>query len=304
MSDKISGVLPALITPFTERGDLDEKKLREFVRFLTPRVHGLYPCGSYGSGPLMTEAERRRAAEIVVEEVDGRIPIVLHAGTPDTPSTIRLAKHAESLGVAAIACLTPYYYLHGFRNVAEHFRRIMEEVSTPIYLYHNPKYTNLNNLTPDHIAELADMGLAGLKDSSANIAFFYDCAAKVDCTKFTLLVGSQTVLLPAMVGGGHGCVSGLSNLLPGLVNGILELAQRGEYSSALELQRKANALRKLTGKGIPVPFYHAALRMRGIDLGVPRSPHLPYNEADVNRIKAPLEEALRLEESLCCLTRI
>ena len=298
MTVEIRGVLPALITPFDERGDLDERRLRRFLKFLIPKVHGLYPCGSYGSGPLMTEAERRRVAEIVVEEVAGRIPVVLHVGTPDTPSTLRLAKHAEGIGVAAVACLTPYYYLHGFANVKEHFKRIIDEVSTPVFLYHNPKYTNLTSLTPDQIAELADMGLGGLKDSSASISFFYDCAAKVTRDRFTLLVGSQTVLLPAIVGGGHGCVSGLSNLFPGLVNRILELTQAGDYSSALELQRKANALRKLTGDGIPVPFYHAALKIRGVDLGFPRGPHLAYNEADANRIVAPLEEALRLEESL------
>lgn len=298
MTTPIRGVLPALITPFDERGKLDESRLRSFLRFLIPRVHGLYPCGSYGSGPLMTEAERQRVAEIVMDEVAGRVPVVLHVGTPDTPSTLRLAKHAEAIGVTAIACLTPYYYLHSFRNVAEHFKRILGEVSVPTFLYHNPKYTNLTSLTPDRIAELAELGLSGLKDSSANISFFYDCAARVDPGRFTLLIGSQTVLLPAILGGGHGCVSGLSNLLPGLVNQILELARTGRHGPALELQRKANALRKLTGEGIPVPFYHAALRLRGVDLGVPRGPHLCYSQADVERITVPIEEAIRLEESL------
>lgn len=115
---------------------------------------------------------------------------------------------------------------------------------------------------------------------------------------FTFLIGSQTVLLPALVGGGHGCVSGLSNLFPQLVNRIYEHAVAGQHKEALELQRKANRLRKLTGSGIPVPFYHAALRFRGLDIGVPLSPHLPYSKEDEARIAGPIKEAIALEESL------
>jgi dihydrodipicolinate synthase/N-acetylneuraminate lyase len=298
MGALVKGVLPALITPFDEEGRVDEKKLRTFLRFLVPQVHGLYPCGSYGSGPLMGDDERMRVAEIVMEETSGKIPIVLHVGTPDTKRTIKIARHAEKLGVTAVACLTPYYYLHGHANIFEHFRHILEAVSVPVFLYHNPKYTNYTSFNPERLAELADIGLAGLKDSSANIGFFYDCTAKVKKPDFTFLIGSQTVLLPALVGGGHGCVSGLSNLFPRLVNRIFHFADTGNYAKALELQRAANELRKLTGEGIPVPFYHAALKYRGIDIGLPRSPHLPYSKARVEEIVGPMKEAIKLEESL------
>jgi 4-hydroxy-tetrahydrodipicolinate synthase len=297
MGTLVKGVMPALITPFDSEGNVDEKKLRAFLKFLIPQVHGLYPCGSYGSGPLMDDAERMQVAEIVMEETAGKIPVILHVGTPDTKQTIRLAKHAEGLGVTAIACLTPYYYLHKHENVIEHFKRIIGEVSTPVFLYHNPKYTNYTTFTPEILNQLAEMGLAGLKDSSASIGFFYDCIAKVDKKDFTFLIGSQTVLLPALVGGGSGCVSGLSNLFPRLVNQIFQYADSGKYDKALELQRKANDLRKLTGEGIPVPFYHAALKYRGIDIGYPRCPHLSYSQARYESLAEPIAEAIKLEES-------
>ncbi len=295
---KIEGVFPALITPFREDGEVAEDKLRALLRFLLPHIQGLYPCGSYGSGPLMTAEQRMRVAEIVMEEVDGSVPVILHVGAPDTASTIKLAQHAEKLGVAAIACLTPYYYLHGFANIREHFRRVVDSVTLRVFVYHNPKYTNFESFTPEQLAELAQIGVSGLKDSSANIGFFYNCVSAVDNSEFTFLIGSQTVLLPALVGGGHGCVSGLSNLFPVLVNRIFEFAKAGDYDGALTLQRKANTLRKLTGSGIPVPFYHAALKYRGIDIGVPLSPHLPYSNADEERISEPIKEAIELEKSL------
>ena len=292
------GVLPALITPFTLDGEVDVAKMRTFLKFLVPQVHGLFACGSYGSGPLMNVAQRKLAAEIVVQEVAGRIPVLLHVGAADTQTTIDLAKQGESVGASAIACLTPYYYLHDFKTVAEHFRRVIAAVSIPVFCYHNPKYTNFGSFTPAQLAELAEMGLAGLKDSSANITFFYDSVSAVKKPDFCFLVGSQTLLLPAMLGGGHGCVSGLSNLFPRLVNKIYESVLKGDVATALEYQRKVNTLRKMTGEGIPVPFYHLALKLRGIDIGVPKAPHLPLSATDEERIRQPILDAMKLEESL------
>lgn len=297
MNRKIKGVLPALITPFTKDGEIDEEKLRKFLRFLIPQVHGLYPCGSYGSGPLMPVSQRKLVAEIVTEEVSGKIPVIMHVGCTDTKRTIELAKHAASSGVTAVACLTPYYYLHNFNTILEHFKKVVDSVDIPVILYHNPKYTNFLSFTSSQLSELSKIGLSGLKDSSANITFFYDCVANVKNPDFIFLVGSQTVLLPALLGGGDGCVSGLSNLFPRLVNQIYENVIKGENTKALEVQQKANVLRKITGQGIPVPFYHAALKFRGIDIGFPKEPHIPFTREDEERIKKPILEAIKLEES-------
>ena len=274
------GTIPALITPFDGDGNVDAPKFRRFLDWLVPQVSALYVGGSYGSGPIMTVDQRKLAIEIVVENVAGRIPVVLHAGDPDTYTTIELARHAEGLNVSAVASLTPYYYLHGSDEVDAHFLRLIDAVSTPVYLYNNPKYTNYC-VTAEQVARLAEQGLAGIKDSSANIQLFYGLvAATSGIDGFHVLVGSQTILLPALVGGGRGCISGLSNLYPKVVNGIFEAAEKGDFEAALNLQREANKLRQLTGAGIPVPFYHTALRYRGIDIGVPKRPLLPKSEAE------------------------
>ncbi len=290
----IKGILPALITPFTSEGEIDRQKLRAFLKFLVPQVDGLYVCGSYGSGPLMSSSQRMRIAEIVTEEVGGSIPVIMHVGTADTRSTLELAKHAESLKVDAIACLTPYYYLHNPSIILAHFRRVIEAVDIPVFLYNNPKYTNYC-ITAEQIAQLAEWGLGGLKDSSANIGLFYECINSVKNPDFIFLIGSQTLLLPALVGGGHGCVSGLSNLFPKLVKSIFQKVKEGDLISARHFQRKANELRKLTGSGIPIPFYHVALKHRGIDIGVPKAPLMPLSGEEVERIVKALEKYSDLE---------
>lgn len=269
------GAMPALITPFDADGQVDEAKFRTFLDWLVPQVSGLYVAGSYGSGPIMTVEQRKQVTQIVMESVEGRIPVVVHVGDPDTLTSLDLARHAEGLKVSAIASLTPYYYLHGRPEIDGHFLKLIDAVSTPVYLYNNPKYTNFC-VTADQVVWLAERGLAGLKDSSASIQLFYDLVAATTGFKdFQVLVGSQTILLPALVGGGKGCVSGLSNLYPKVVNGIFEAAEAGDFDKALKVQREANQLRKLTGSGIPVSFYHSALKYRGIDIGLPKIPLLP-----------------------------
>ncbi len=278
------GTMPALITPFDSDGMVDEAKFRTFLDWLVPQVSGLYVAGSYGSGPIMTVSQRKQVAEIVLDAVAGRVPVVLHVGDPDTYTTIELARHAESLDASGVASLTPYYYLHGRDEIDHHFLSLIDAVSTPVYLYNNPKYTNYC-VTPDQIARLGEKGLAGIKDSSANIQLFYSLvAATRDFADFQVIVGSQTILLPALVGGGRGCVSGLSNLYPKVVNQIFEAAEAGDFDRALGIQREANELRQLTGSGIPVSFYHSALRYRGIDIGVPKAPLMPKTRDEEARI--------------------
>lgn len=288
MAKEVRGVIPAVITPFTADGEVDEQKLRKHVEYLVPKTHGLFICGSYGCAPLMSDAERRRTAEVIVEQVNGRVPVIVQIGTPDTASTIALAKHAKEIGADVVAAVEPYYYIHTADAIFKHYGAIIDAVDLPVYIYNNPRYSNFNVSTAQ-LVKLAEMGLAGIKDSSHNIALFYDFVGNVTKSGFTFLIGSQTHLLPAVVIGAHGCVSGLSNAFPELIVAIYEAAMHNDYAAAATLQKKANALRKLTGEGIPIPFYHAVLPMRGIDLGSPHAPFLPISEARVAEIRQQLE---------------
>ncbi len=287
---KFSGIYPAVITPFTPEGEVDEAKLRAYIEYLIKEVDGLFVCGSYGSGPLMTMEQRKRVAEVTMEVARGKVPVILHVGCPDTASTLELAKHAEAHGVDAVAAVTPFYYKHIKSVIVEHYKALINAVKIPVIAYNNPKYSNFS-ISGDLLAELADLGLQGVKDSSADIALFYEYMAKVTRPDFLFLIGSQTHLVPAVVGGAHGCVSGLSNAFPRFIKEIYQECVAGNFAKAVALQKKANMLRTVTGEGIPVPFYHAALPMVGIDVGVPKKPFLPLPEAEVERIRKALAEA-------------
>src|SRR5436305_520632 len=107
----ITGVIPAMVTPFDENEELDEGRLRAVIRFLIGRkVEGLYITGSTGESFLMSPEERKRVVEVTVDEVKGRIPVMAHIGAISTHLSIDLAQHAEKAGVDAISSVPPFYW--------------------------------------------------------------------------------------------------------------------------------------------------------------------------------------------------
>jgi len=286
---KFSGVYPAVITPFDEKGEVAVEKLANYIDYLSGKVDGLFVGGSYGSGPIMTLAQRKTLCEVTVKTCNHRIPVIMHIGCTNLNDTIELAQHAEAAGADAIAAVTPFYYRHTPNVIKQYYKDLIASVSLPVIAYNNPKYSNFC-ITGDFLAELADVGLQGVKDSSADISLFYDFMAKVKKDDFLFLIGSQTHLLPAVVGGAHGCVSGLSNAFPAFIKDIYNKCKEGKFAEARDLQLKANLLRSVTGSGIPVPFYHAVLPMLGVDIGVPKRPFLSLPQEEVDRIRKALTE--------------
>lgn len=205
---KFSGVYPAVITPFDAEGEVDVAKLENYINYLCDKVDGLFVGGSYGSGPIMTVAQRKTLAEVTIKTCAGRVPVIMHIGTTNLADTIELAQHAEKAGADALAAVTPFYYRHTPNVIKQYYADLINSVDLPVIAYNNPKYSNFC-ISGDFLAELADIGLQGIKDSSADISLFYDFMAKVDKEGFLFLIGSQTHLLPAVAGGAHGCVSGL-----------------------------------------------------------------------------------------------
>jgi hypothetical protein len=107
---KFSGVIPPVITAFDKEGRFDESAQRDIIKFLKSKVNGFYPVGTYGSGPLMDVEERKKVAEVIVDEVNGDVPVMIHIGSASTAQAVDLARHAESIGADAVGAIPPYYY--------------------------------------------------------------------------------------------------------------------------------------------------------------------------------------------------
>lgn len=277
---ELKGIIPPMTTPFTERGEVYEEGLSRLVEFQVAKgSHGLFICGTYGSGPIMTLEERKRVHEIVVDQAKGRIAVVAHVGTTSTQQSVELAQHAESVGIEYVASVPPYYFHHDDRAVVEYFRALVRAVRVPVYVYNNPKVTPVN-VTPKLLRNLVEVGVKGIKDSGFSfIDFTHLVLALEDRPDFRFIVGTEGIALPAFMAGARGCVSGLANAFPEIMVELWNLFQAGKYEEAAKLQLKVNRARQI----LHIPSStnaacYAALNARGVDVGIPKAPVLPVEK--------------------------
>jgi len=290
MATEFIGIIPPLMTPFTEAGEIYERGLRTLVDFVVPHVQGLYPCGTYGSGPMMSAGERKRVAEIVLDQVKGRIPVMVHVGTPDTMTTIELAMHAEGAGAQAVGAITPYYNSYDEDAIFVHFQRLIHAVSIPVFLYNNPK-TSGNAVTNGVLLRLVREGLAGVKDSTFDIVNYYHMRLALrDFPDMNLIIGTEAILVAAFDAGARAAIAGLANVYPELLERLHSVYLGGDRHQAMELQKTVVRVRQICKTGPTVPVMHAILRMRGVDAGHPRLPFTWISEGAERKVAASLGE--------------
>lgn len=293
MTRELFGIIPPLTTPFTPEGDVYEAGLRRLVDFQAAGgSHGLFICGTYGSGPIMTIEERQRVHEIVVDQNRGRMTIVAHVGTTSTTQSIELAQHAELTGADYIASISPYYHRHGERAVVQYFRDLVGAVDLPVYVYNNPKASGVE-ITPSFLRHLAEVGVQGIKDSAFSYITFahFVLALEEAYPDFRFIVGTEGIALPAFMAGARGCVSGLANVFPELMVALWDAFEAGNYEKASALQMRVVKARK----HLHIPdstnaACYTVLRARGVDAGIPKRPILPVADDKARAMLEAFEE--------------
>jgi N-acetylneuraminate lyase len=285
-----SGVIPALLTPFSNQDLVDTAALCELTEYLLGcGMNGLYLCGSTGEGLLMTEEERCLVVDTVLEQVRGRAPVIVHVGAPATTVSERLACHAAQAGADAVASVPPFYYAVGRTEIEAHYRRIAQAAGLPLYLYNIPSATQVS-LEATLICDLAREGVArGLKYTSYDQLTFREILESCG-EAINVFAGPDEMLLPFLLMGAHGGIGTTYNLMPELfvelyaawATGDLQRAQQAQY----QIDRVILVIRKF---GV-VPAVKAAMRLRGIDCGHPRAPLLPLAAEQVERLAYELEQ--------------
>ncbi len=293
MTKELTGIIPPLTTPFTAAGDVYEAGLRDLVEFqIAGGSHGLFICGTYGSGPIMTLEERKQVHELVIDQAKGRIAVVAHVGTASTAQSVELAKHAEAAGADYVASISPFYHRHDERTIVEFFRELVAAVDIPVYVYNNPKASGVE-IAPSFLRRLADVGVQGIKDSGFGYIEFAHFVLEMadDYPDFRLIVGTEGIALPAFMAGAKGCVSGLANAFPELMVELWDAFVAGDYEKAAPLQMRVIKARKL----LHIPSStnaacYAVLHARGVDVGVPKRPILPVTDDKAAQMLAAFEE--------------
>jgi len=290
-STGLAGVGTALITPFQQGGAVDEAALRALVDWqLAEGVHFLVPCGSTGEAATLTPEEHRRVVEVVVEQVDGRVPVVAGAGSNDTRKAIATSRDMAAVGATHLLHTSPMYSKPPQRGIEAHFRAIAEAVDLPIVVYNVPGRTASNVEAKTTLALAEVPSIVAVKEASGNLAQITDILmARPE--GFAVLSGDDELTLNVMVGGGEGVVSVVSNAAPRPLVELVEAAARGDFATARERHAALLPLmRAAFSESNPIPI-KAAMSMLGRCENVLRLPLVPLADAHVAGLRSALERA-------------
>lgn len=237
-----TGVGTALVTPFRQDGSLDEQGVRRLARRqIDAGIHFLSPCGTTGEAPTLSADEKVRVVELVVEEADGRVPVLAGAGGYDTREVIHLMRRMEKAGAGGFLSVTPYYNKPTQEGLLQHYTALSESTPLPIVVYNVPGRTGVN-VEPSTLVRLAGLGnVVAAKEATGNVTQMAEICVSVP-EDFVVLSGDDVLTLPLMAIGGHGVISVASNEAPGEMVRMVELAEQGDFGGARRVHARLHAL--------------------------------------------------------------
>jgi len=275
MSKALAGAMTALITPFTERGDVDVAALQALVRWqIDSGIHGLVPCGTTGEGATLQSDEALQVIAAVVEAAEGRVPVVAGCGSNDTRRAVEAARAAVRAGADALLVVSPYYNKPNRSGMRTHFRAVTEAGEGNVVVYNVPGRTG-QNLGADGILELAEIpGVVGVKEASANLE---QIAAVIAGRPhgFAVLSGDDALALPTVALGAEGLISVVANEAPRETASLIDSARAGNLARAREIHYRLLPLMRanfLESNPVPVKTAMALLNRCRPELRAPLGP--------------------------------
>jgi 4-hydroxy-tetrahydrodipicolinate synthase len=269
---KPQGILPALVTPFTDDGrEVDEERLRALVRHCVELgVHGVVPCGTTGEFVNLTAEEKKQVIRIVVDEVNDKVKVVAGTGASGTREALEMTRYAKDAGADAALIVTPYYLKPADRGIYEHYETLASQVELPIILYNIPQCTGLP-LPWQMVEDLAQIpNIVGIKDSSGQLSFILAVLEKVR-DKINVICGHDEVVVAALAAGCSGAILASANVIPDVWAQIHNHLKNGELQEARELQYKVQKIARIIA-GSGAVGTKAALNMMKIKVGPVRQP--------------------------------
>lgn len=260
-----SGIITAMVTPFDQEQKIDIQATRNLVnRLILSKVAGLFILGTNGEFHVLSREEKVEFASLVINETNKRVPIFVGTGGNSTAEVISLSKEMEKLGADALSVITPYFLSLTEDELYHHYKKIAESVSTPILLYNIPKNTGIH-LSPPLVARLAKVdNIVGIKDSSGDIENIKNYISVTKEEAFSVLSGSDSLILKALDEGATGAIAATANLLTYIDVSIYKHWQKGERQEAEEAQQSLEELRRVLKLGSTPSILKKAMELAQI----------------------------------------
>ncbi|MBB6479978.1 dihydrodipicolinate synthase family protein [Spirochaeta isovalerica] len=286
--NEIKGVIPALVTTFDMDENFDEKRMRALVDHLIGKgVDGLYLTGSTGEGFLMTPQERMKVVEVVVDQVNGRIPLIAHVGAIGTKISIDLAKQAASAGVDAISSVPPFYWKFGADDVFNYYKDITGSTDLPMIVY-NIALAGLVGF--EQVKRFSTIeGVAGVKYTATSHFEVMRMKEEIG-NDFLVYSGCDEMAMSGLSFGADGLIGSFYNLMPELFIAINKAMAERDLKTAEEKQRIANIIIMHATQKNYVAIMKRALSWMGVDGGYCRRPFSNFGASE----EAVLKDEFRL----------
>lgn len=283
------GAMTAIVTPF-KKGKVDEKALQELIEFqIKAGIKGIVPCGTTGESATLAFEEHKRVVEITVSTVNKRAFVIAGAGSNNTEEALELTKFAKNIGADGALLITPYYNRPTPRGLFLHYEKIAKGVDIPIVIYNVPTRTG-TNILPQTLCELAKIpNIAGVKEATGDMKQASEIV-RLCGDRFDLISGDDFTILPFLSVGGCGVISVVSNIVPKLVNQLVEEFSRGNILKAKELHYKLFPIaRALFLETNPIPV-KTALSMMGMITSELRLPLCAMTDENLDALKVVLKK--------------
>ncbi len=262
-----------MLTPLTKEQTVNVAVIRQLTNHLIESgVHGIFALGTNGEFHLFNTEEKVKIAQTIIDEANGKVPVIIGAGGNSTEEVIELSKHMEQIGADALSIITPYFVAPTQEEVIVHFEKIAEATSLPVLLYNIPSKTGMS-LEAETVARLAKVpNIKGIKDSSGN---FDNIQRYIDVTKeedFSVFAGTDSLILQTLLAGGAGAVAATANMIPDIVVSIYNNWLDGNIEQAQRAQEKLQPLRDTFKYGTLPAALKKAVELSGIPVGPPKLP--------------------------------
>jgi 2-dehydro-3-deoxy-D-pentonate aldolase len=289
---KIHGIIPPVATPMQANEDLDIPRLKWFIDHLIGcGVHGIFVLGTNSEFYAMDEREKQEVIATAVAHVKKRVPVYAGTGAETTREVIRLSKMAEKEGADGLSIITPYFVNPTQQEIYNHYRRIAESTSLPVILYNNPATCGGVKIEVDTVARLAEISnILAIKDSSGDLQNTVEYIRFVP-DRFSVLMGRDTLIYPALEMGAKGAVPASGNFAPKLLVEIYETFVKGDKAASKAAQLRLNPARLSLMLGTQPSGVKAALELLGTPIGPCRSPVGPISAEKKEKMREALKQS-------------
>lgn len=276
----MKGIFTALLCSFDEQGNVNEKGLREIVRYNIDeqKVDGLYVNGSTGENFLITTEAKKRIFEIVKDEAGNQVKLIAQVGSLNLDEAVDLAKFATALNYDAISAVTPFYYKFDFEEIKDYYETLVDSVDNNLIIYSIPALTGVNMSLDQFGALLNHDKIIGVKFTAPD--FFLLERLRHAFPNKLIYSGFDEMLLPASVLNIDGAIGSTFNVNGKRAREIFELAQSGALTEALAVQKTTNDLiTAILDNGL-YQTIKEMLKVKGVDAGYCRKPmkQLPHEK--------------------------